>query len=220
MKIAVLANGAWDIGWGSRVLKEVDYLIGADGGANQASLSGRLPDLLIGDLDSVTPEVLKQCKNAGCVIKRFPCEKNETDLELALIYAEEQARLVGERAIWLYGATGKRIDHFMGNIALMLAYAHKGYQIRLVDPEHESWILQSREGIKGSLGQGISLIALSEKAVVSTEGLYYPLKNGVLLQDSPRGISNVFVGDEAVIEVHSGWVLVVLLKCETRPGME
>ena len=86
--------------------------------------------------------------------------------------------------------------------------------------EHESWILQSREGIKGSLGQEISLIALSEKAVVSTQGLYYPLKNGVLLQDSPRGISNVFVDDEAVIEVHSGWVLVVLLKCETRPGME
>ena len=212
MRIAVLANGAWDIGWGSQILEEVDYLICADGGANHASLSGRLPDLLIGDLDSVTPDILKQCENAGCIIKRFSCEKDETDLELALIHAEEQARLVGERTIWLYGATGKRIDHFMGNIALMLAYARKGFQIRLVDPEHENWILQGREGITGLIGQEISLIALSEKAVVSTEGLYYPLQQGVLLQDSPRGISNVFLGDEAVVEVHSGWVLVVLLK--------
>ena len=212
MRIAVLANGAWDIEWGSQILEEVDYLICADGGANHAFLSGRLPNLLIGDLDSVTPEVLKQCENADCVIKRFPCEKDETDLELALIYAEEQVRLVGERDIWLYGATGKRIDHFMGNVALMLAYARKGYRIRLVDPEHESWILQNRESIQGSLGQEVSLIALSEKAVVSTEGLYYPLQNGVLLQDSPRGISNVFVGDEAVVHVHEGSVLVVLLK--------
>lgn len=212
MKIAVLANGDWDLEWGNQVLKEVDFLVCADGGANYAALSGRIPDLLIGDLDSITPEILKQCENAGCVIQRFPCEKDETDLELALIRAEEQARLVGERDIWLYGATGKRIDHFMGNIALMLASARKGYRIRLVDPEHEIWILQSRECIRRSLGQEISLIALSEKAVVTTNGLYYPLQLGVLWQDSPRGMSNVFLGEEAVIQVHEGWVLVVLPK--------
>ena len=212
MKIAVLANGAWDLDWGNQVLREVDFLICADGGANYAALSGRIPDLLIGDLDSITPEILKQCENAGCVIQQFPCQKDETDLELALNRAEEQARLLGERDIWLYGATGKRIDHFLGNIALMLAYARKGYRIRLVDPEHESWILLGRECIKGSPGQELSLIALSEKAVVTTDGLYYPLQQGVLRQDSPRGISNVFLGEEAVIQVHSGWVLVVLPK--------
>ena len=212
MKIALLANGAWDLEWGSQVLKEVDFLICADGGANHAALSGRLPDLLIGDLDSITPEILKQCENAGCVIERFPCEKDETDLELALCRAEEQAHFVGERDIWLYGATGKRIDHLLGNVALMLAYARKGYRIHLVDPEHEMWILQGRESIKRSRGQELSLIALSEKAVVTTEGLYYPLQQGVLLQDSPRGMSNVFLGEEAVIQVHSGWVLVVLPK--------
>ena len=216
MRIAVLANGAWDLEWGSQVLKEVDFLICADGGANYAALSGRIPNILIGDLDSITPEVLYQCENAGCVIERFPCEKDETDLELALICAEEQARLVRERDIWLYGGTGKRIDHFMGNIALMLSYAKKGYRIRLVDPDHESWILQSQEVIRGSIGQELSLIALSEKAVVTTDGLYYPLHQGVLLQDSPRGISNVFLGEEVVIQVHSGWVLVVLPN--SRPG--
>ena len=219
MKIAVLANGVWDLEWGSQVLKEVDFLICADGGANYAALSGRVPNLLIGDLDSITQETLNHYVDVGCVIEQLPCEKDETDLELALIRAEEQARLVNERDIWLYGATGKRIDHFMGNIALMLAYARKGYRIRLVDPEHEIWILQSHECIRRSLGQELSLIALSEKAVVTTEGLYYPLQRGVLLQDSPRGISNVFLGEEAVIQVHEGWVLVVLPKYDPKPGM-
>ena len=210
MKIAVLANGAWNLEWGKQVLEEVDFLICADGGANHAALSGRMPDLLIGDLDSVLQETLSQCENAGCVIERYSCEKDETDLELALSRAEEQACLVGEQDIWLYGATGKRIDHFLGNVALMLAYARKGYRIRLVDPEHEMWILQGRDCLSASQGQEISLIALSEKAVVTTEGLYYPLRQGVLLQDSPRGVSNVFLDKLAEIEVHEGWVLVVL----------
>ncbi|MGI6119574.1 MAG: thiamine diphosphokinase [Desulfosporosinus sp.] len=215
MKIAVLANGTWDLAWGRQVLKDIDYLICADGGADHAILSGRLPDLLIGDLDSVTPESLKQCKNSGCGIKQFPCKKDETDLELALIYAEEQARRVKERDIWLYGATGKRLDHFMGNIALMLAYARKGYRIRLIDPEHECWILQNRECIRRSPGSKISLIVLTERAVVTTEGLYYPLRQEVLWQDSPRGISNVFLGEEAVIQVDYGWVMVVLISSDT-----
>ena len=211
MKIAVLANGAWDLDWGKQVLKEVDFLICADGGANYAVLSGCMPNLLIGDLDSILPENLNRCENAGCEIERYPCEKDETDLELALSRAEEQARFVGQTDIWLYGATGKRIDHFLGNVALMLAYAKKGYRVRLVDPEHEIWIIiEGREEIRGSLRQELSLIALSEKAIVTTEGLSYPLQREVLLQESPRGVSNVFLGEEAVVQVHEGWVMVVL----------
>lgn len=209
-KIAVLANGAWDSEWGKRVLHEVDFLICADGGANCAALSGRMPDFVIGDLDSISPENLNHCKNTGCVIEQYPCEKDETDLELALLRAEEKASLVGQEDIWLYGASGNRIDHFLGNVALMLSYARKGYRIRLVDPEHEMWILQGREEISAPQGQELSLISLSEKALVTTEGLYYPLQKGVLFQDSPRGISNVFLGGKAVIEVHEGWVMVVI----------
>ena len=209
-KIAVLANGVWDLKWGKRVLQEVDFLICADGGANNAALSGRLPDLLIGDMDSILPENLILCENADCVIERYSSEKDETDLELALCRAEKQACLFDEQDIWLYGASGKRMDHFLGNLALMLAYARRGRRIRLVDPEHEMWIIQGREEIRASLGQEISLIALSEKAVVTTEGLYYPLTQGVLFQESPRGVSNVFLGEKAVIQVHLGFVLVVL----------
>lgn len=209
-KIAVLANGAWNFEWGKRVLSKVDFLICADGGANNAALSERIPDFVVGDLDSILPEILRQCETSGCVIERYSPEKDETDLELALLRAEERAELVGVRNIWLYGASGNRIDHFLGSVALMLAYARKGYRICLVDPEHKMWILQGREEISAAQGQELSLIALSNKAVVTTEGLYYPLLKGVLLQDSPRGISNVFLNEKAVIEVHEGWVMVVI----------
>ncbi len=212
IKIAVLANGEWDLNWGKEALNEVDFLICADGGANNAALSSRMPDLVIGDLDSISLENLKRYEKAGCVIERYPCEKDETDLELALLRAEEKARLLGEQDIWLYGATGKRIDHFLGNVALMLDYAQKGYRVRAVDPNHEMWIIQGREEIRGSSGQELSLISLSETSVVSTEGLYYPLEKGILLQKRPRGISNVFLGEKAGVEVHEGWVLLVIVR--------
>jgi len=198
--------------WGKQTLKEVDFLICADGGANYAALSSRMPDLVIGDLDSILPENLIRCEKVGCIILRYPSEKDETDLELALLRAEEKAHMLGERDVWLYGATGKRIDHFLGNVALMLDYAQKGYRIRVVDPEHEMWIVQGREEIGGFSGQELSLISLSEKSVVSTEGLYYPLQKGVLFQNRARGISNVFLGEKAVVEVHEGWVLLVIVR--------
>ncbi|AET70127.1 thiamine pyrophosphokinase [Desulfosporosinus orientis DSM 765] len=210
-KIGVLANGLWDLEWGRKALQEIDYLICADGGANYAALSSRLPDLLIGDLDSVSPDSYQQCLKAGCKIERYPSEKDETDLELALLRAEEKARELGVREIRLLGATGKRIDHFLGNVALMLGYARKGYRLYVADSEQELWIIHGREEIRGTSGQQLSLIALTERAVVTTEGLYYPLNKGVLPQDSPRGISNVFLGGKAVVEVHEGWVMAVMI---------
>lgn len=215
-RIAVLANGGWDAEWGREILQEIDYLICADGGANYAALSSRLPDLLVGDLDSVSPENYRQCLEAGCSVERYPGEKDETDLELALLRAAEKAREFGVKEIWLLGATGKRIDHFLGNVALMLGYARQGYKLYLADPEQELWIIQGREEIRGSAGQQLSLISLSEKAVVTTEGLYYPLQKGVLPQDSPRGISNVFLGEKAAVEVHEGWVMAVMPKGDGR----
>jgi thiamine pyrophosphokinase len=212
MKLAVLANGDWDSAWGIKALADIDVLICADGGGNHALRSGRIPDYLIGDMDSIFPMNLKICEQSDCIIQRYPSQKDETDLELALLRAEEQVRSANEQDIWLYGVSGKRIDHVLGNLALMLAYAQRGLRLCAVDPKQEMWIIRRYEEIQASAGQVLSLIPLSEKAVVSTEGLFYPLKKGVIFQNSPRGISNVFTGERAVVEVHEGWVLAVLLK--------
>jgi len=211
LKVAVLANGSWDIEWGKNELSDVGFLVCADGGGNSALLSGRQPDVLIGDLDSITPENLDKCAEFGTKILRYPKEKDQTDLELALDYTRFQAPAAfSESEIWLYGATGGRIDHFLGNIALLLAYSRLGRKIYLKDPEHLMWIAQERESILGYKGQEISLITLTEKAVVTTKGFQYNLRNEKLFQDSPRGISNVFLGSEGFIQVVEGKVLVIM----------
>ncbi|MDA8227200.1 MAG: thiamine diphosphokinase, partial [Desulfitobacterium hafniense] len=207
--------------WGRRELQDVTFLVCADGGGNSALTSGRLPDVLIGDLDSIDPGNLESCLSAGVKVMRFPREKDETDLELALAFAVEHLKDscseedVGKREIWLYGATGGRIDHLLGNISLMIGYAQRGWRIRLIDPVHTIWIISGMETVAGAKDQEISLLALSEKAVVSLEGFYYPLVEETLYQNIPRGISNVFLGNAGTVTVHEGLVLAVRLSQKT-----
>lgn len=212
VKLAVLANGYWDNKWGKTELERVDQLICADGGGNSALACGRLPDALIGDLDSITPENLARCLAGGVKIEQYPTEKDQTDLELALAWADALPGVLPDDEIMLYGATGKRVDHFLGNVSLLLAYARKGRRVRIKDPQHEMWVLHGKEIITGGDGEEISLIPLSDTAIVTTEGFYYPLQQEKIFQDSPRAISNVLVEKTGTIEVADGWVLIIKVK--------
>jgi len=213
MKVAVMANGEWDAAWGRSELTEnhIEMLICADGGGNKAIASGRIPDVLIGDLDSITKENLEKCIAAKTTVKQYPCEKNETDLELAVAYADTYLDYQGcsQDEIVLYAAGGKRLDHLMGNISIMIAYAEKGRRLKMKDPRSDAWVmLQGKENIKGSIGQQLSIVALSDDARVSAEGLYYELDMLNLAHNSPRGISNVFKDEDISIEIHEGKVLI------------
>lgn len=220
MRIAVVANGEWDHEWGKQELASFDRLVAADGGGNRILEAGYIPHVLVGDLDSIRPENLEKCRVHGTYIKQFPREKDETDLELALehavsLFIEGQQQEV-LKEIWLLGATGGRVDHLLGNLAIMLGFLKRGYRIRAKDPYQELWLLHGKEQIKGEKGQELSLIPISEYAVVRTEGLMYPLNKETLRQDSPRGISNVFSGEDALVDVSEGIVLAVLLDPRNR----
>ncbi|HHV65244.1 MAG TPA: thiamine diphosphokinase [Peptococcaceae bacterium] len=215
MQVAVIANGEWDLEWGREELRNrpIDILIAADGGGDLALKVGRIPDVLIGDLDSISEESFKICQNNNTKIKKFPKEKDETDLELALEFAETYLQAYGrqEDEILLYAAGGKRLDHLLGNIALLLGYGQKQRIIKMIDKNYQAWVMMpGTKIISGQRGQELSLLPLSEKALVNSQGLYYELKDLTLFQNSPRGISNVFTQDCVTITVREGIVLVVL----------
>jgi len=218
VRVVVIANGDWDNEWSKTELSgEIDVLICADGGGNLALASGRTPDVIVGDLDSLTKDNLEKCQNSNTKIKKYPAQKNQTDLELALEYAQEYLESYGkqEDEIILLGAGGKRLDHLLGNIALLIAYAEAGRRIIMKDKTSQAYVmLPGREELKGNKGQEISLLALSEEAVVSSQGLFYEMARLILLQKSPRGISNIFTGTEAELEIHQGIVLAVFLNKE------
>ena len=105
-RIIIFVNGELpDLEAARALLKEDDYLIAADGGANHLMKMDILPDVLIGDLDSVDEDTLFELTSADIKIEQYPEDKDETDLELALRYAIESR----PSAILIVGALGGRL---------------------------------------------------------------------------------------------------------------
>ncbi len=71
--------------------------------------------------------------------------------------------------------------------------------------------ISSKKTIRGNPGQELSIVPLSEHAVVTSQGLYYPLNRLTLRQNTTRGISNILMAHTAEIEVHQGKILLIIL---------
>ncbi|MGQ9908585.1 MAG: thiamine diphosphokinase [Candidatus Flexifilum sp.] len=180
--------------------------IAADGGARVAREFGIEPHIVIGDFDSITQGDLLALEARGASILRYPAEKDETDLELALLLAAER----GATWIRVLGGVGDRIDQTLANIYLLGAPYLAGRDARLVAGRQETWLIgPGTQHLTGAAGDTISLLPLSDSARVTTEGLRYPLHAGLLRSTQARGVSNVMTGTRAAITVHEGQLLIV-----------
>ncbi|MDR1070359.1 MAG: thiamine diphosphokinase [Gracilibacteraceae bacterium] len=217
MNITVVAGGEATAAWLRAALagRRPDFLVAADGGVVPLLAAGLRPDVLIGDFDSAPAAAVELCRTSGARVLSFPPEKDETDLELALNWADETLRRAGAAdEIRLLGAGGKRTDHLLANLALMLKWAQLGRRVRMVNPGEECWVAgPGREELTGEAGGLLSVLPLSAAAELSYQGLYYPLHRQTLRQNSARGVSNRMLGGHAVVEVHAGWVLLVQEIC-------
>jgi len=205
MQIAIIANGEInDYPAAAAKLAGVDYLIACDGGLRHCPPLGVVPDCMLGDFDSAPPALMDEYRIMGVPALSFPCEKDETDLELAVAHAVA----LGADSIVLIGASGGRVDHQLANIHVLAQSGDISMEmwdertnIRLVRDR----VTLAREGYKT-----VSLIPLTTEVTgITTRGLKYPLNNETLRVGQTRGVSNEFVGDAAEVVVGDGWLLVV-----------
>lgn len=181
-------------------------LIAADGGARVAFAFGLSVRVVIGDLDSITADELALLEGAGARVLRYQAEKDETDLELALLYAAGQ----GATRIRILGAMGDRLDQTISNLYLLALPALAGRDVRIVAGRQEAYLLPAGGVIAGAPGDTISLLPLNGPAHgVRTEGLEYPLRGEDLIFGPARGVSNLMNGTTARVTVESGLLLVV-----------
>lgn len=174
------------------------YIICADGGYNL--LKGKLPDIIIGDLDSIVtlPE--------GVRYIRFPVEKDKTDGELCIDFAKEN--LFEE--ITLYGALDGRIDQMFGNINLLGYCAENSIKAKIADGNVNIYLCSDSLQFKTKIGNTISLIALGGDALVeSASQLKYPIKNTLIKLFSSLGISNQTESENFFVKLESGKCLVI-----------
>ncbi len=189
-----------------RLLAETDLVLAADGGANWLYDMGVLPQVLVGDLDSIRDDVLRALEQSECRIVRHPAHKDETDTELALM----EAVSCGAKRITLLGSAGNRIDHTLANIMLLTLPELEGITTQAFDGSSFLSLLRSTTTLRGEVGDTVSLIPLRGDALgVRTAGLEYPLRDETLRFGPARGISNVMTQSEAVVNIREGLVIVI-----------
>lgn len=180
-------------------------IIAADGGANYLCKKGIIPDVLIGDFDSISPEYLNVLKKKSNIIK-FPVDKDKSDTELAIEYCVQH----GYNDVTLINAVDGRLYHSLTNIFLIEKFINRGLRFHFVNSDNEIYVVTNKLQIDAKIGTNISLISLTDFTLVKeTKALKFPLNNEKLYRSSSRGISNITTDKKFSIIVSSGILLVI-----------
>ena len=189
-----------------RLLKQSAVFVCADGGANTAARLGLKPDLIIGDLDSIASVTLRKFRNVRA--KRI-ADQNSTDLEKALSWVTRK----GHKDIVVAGATGRRLDHSLGNLSALVKFSRKA-RIRFVDDASELCFVGPECEFEESPGTVVSLIPLSLCEGIVTHGLKWELKNESLKLGFRESTSNVVKSSPVSIRVRRGDLLLFIVRSE------
>ena len=212
MRAVVFANGILSSAAEVRpLLDPADRIIAADGGALHCRRLGLNPAEIVGDLDSLDPEVLSYFQGRGSRIHRHPARKDRTDLELALMLAVKG----GAEEILVLGALGARWDMTAANIMLLLSPMLAKVRVRLIDGACEFRLLDSSgtHVVAGREGDLLSLLPLSgDVHGISLKGLEYALEDESLPLGSTRGISNLIRRPPVRISLRHGRLLCILTR--------
>jgi thiamine pyrophosphokinase len=211
MRAIIFANGEFNDPPGVRgLLRPDDLVIAADGGTRHALAVGVSPHIVIGDLDSLSPDAQAQVRTAGARVVRFSPRKDETDLELALLHAAR----AGATEIVVLAALGGRLDQTIANLLLLTLPELREIDVRIVEGPQTAFLIPAgddRALIEGQPGDTVSLIPLKGDAVgVTTVGLEWALHDDVLHFGPARGVSNVLKARQAQVRLRQGTLLCVI----------
>jgi len=203
--IVAAAGDALDERW--RADLPVDALVvAADSGLGHVYALGLRPDVVVGDLDSVSPIDLARAEREGTHIERHPTDKDATDLELALAVALAR----GATDLTVIGAGGGRLDHELAGLALLAAPQWAPMRITAFVGTARMTIVHTDATLVGLRGSIVTLLAVGGPAAgVDTEGLRWPLHDAELLPTSTLGVSNEIVSSPARVTVRAGVLFVI-----------
>ncbi|WP_225435205.1 thiamine diphosphokinase [Bacillus aerolatus] len=186
------------------------YWIGVDRGTLYLLNRGIIPQAAFGDFDSVTAEEWRLIQQQVEVVHQFPPEKDETDLEIALMKAMEMK----PEQLFILGATGGRLDHFFGTMSLLTSKYIVGSdtQIEVVDRFNRLSICGpgTRKAWKDPNYKYFSFFPVSGEVTGFTlDGFKYPLENHTVQAGSTLYVSNELAGESGTFSFTGGILMVV-----------
>ena len=178
-----------------QVLHNAPYVVCCDGAADRYIATGHVPDAIVGDGDSIS--AYNRAKYATRL--HIVAEQETNDQTKAVRFLLEQ----GKRCIAIVGATGRREDHTIGNISLLIEYARAGAQVRSFT-DHGVFIpCNGDTTLKCRKGQQVSIFSITAKQL-SAEGLLYPIYD---FNNWWQGTLNECTGEQFTIHAEGEYLL-------------
>ncbi len=208
MLAAIFLNGSPDsLDLLRRAAGRADLVVAADGGARYALEAGVVPDLVVGDLDSLGEDLAREVEGRGASLERHPVKKDKMDGHLAVLAARER----GATAADLLCAMGGRPGALFAVSHILLVAERIGLRSTVVADWGRMFVIEggSRK-VEGAWQDSVSIFPLSGPAAgVTLEGMEYPLENAILEPGDTLGFHNELIGNEARVSVGKGALLVV-----------
>ncbi|MDR0407073.1 MAG: thiamine diphosphokinase [Holosporales bacterium] len=207
MKALIIANGTCETNLPDPAL--FDRVIAVDGGGKYAAQADIKPDIVIGDGDSLPQALQQKWRIQGIPFHTFPEEKDQTDLEIALLWAQEHGMTEGV----VYGALGGRIDQSMANMLLLADERFAACQLTFIHQRTSIHCVRSVAVLHEAVGDKLSLLQAGEESpLVTIRGCQYSLEK-MPLKHTTHGISNIVTASPARVIIHKGKLFVFHLPC-------
>lgn len=168
-----------------------------------------IPNHVVGDFDSVSPEILEFYKKQPKIIfHTYNAEKDNTDTDIALKLAIQ----IKSSKITILGALGKRMDHAIANIHILKDALGANIPCQILDEHNRIYLVNTEKTLEKDkvYGKYISLIPLTSTVEgLTLKGFKYPLNKYNLPIGISLGISNEIIEDIAHIEMEKGILIVI-----------
>ena len=216
MTTVIVAGGNIDEKFVGGFIKDLNesslFIIACDRGYEACETLGIVPNILIGDFDSAATGVQGRARAAGIEIVTLNPEKDDTDAEAALDIAIKNTD--EEDEIFLLGATGTRLDHIMGNIALIGKGLKNGRAVIMLDGHNSVQMIEPGEEYvverEYKFGKYVSVFPyMGPVRGLNMKGFKYPVSNGVIEGFNTLTVSNELAADEGVISIDQGYLVVI-----------
>jgi thiamine pyrophosphokinase len=190
-----------------RVAGRADLIVAADGGARYALEAGVVPDLVVGDMDSLGEDLALEIERRGASLERHPARKDKMDGQLAVLAARERGATEAD----LLCAGGGRLGALFAVPHILLAAERIGLRSTVVADRVRIFVVEAGfRTVEGEPQDSISIFPLSGPAAgVTLEDMEYPLESASLEPGDTLGFHNELIGREATVSVEKGALLVV-----------
>jgi len=212
-RTVIIANGQLpDSSAAARHVRDGDRIICADGGANHAVAMGLVPQVVVGDLDSLAPDLRVYLETIGVQFEVYPVLKDKTDLELALRLAIAE----GAEEVDLLATLGGRVDQSLANLLLLTQGEWADARVRVIEGDDVAWIVRGGQDttIVGKIGDTLSLIPITCQITgVCLDGVRWPLHDATLHLGDTLSVSNTLSAPAAHLQIGAGLAVIVHGTC-------